>query len=112
VSGGAPVDAAGIRDDATVQRWLRSAGAREEGDGQRLAALAAFCNHVELGPNELVTGLFRDTEVGKKIKLKRRKVVMAEIDAWEAENGGRAAGNVVRSFLIHNGIALTASPRW
>ena len=36
--------------------------------------------------------------------------VMALIDAFEAENGGRAAGNTVRSFLIHNGVALSAAP--
>jgi hypothetical protein len=105
-------DEAGIREDESVKRWLDSAGSNGDGDGQRLAALAGFCNHVELAPDELVTGMFRDTEVGKKIKLKRRKVVMAEIDRWEADNGGRDAGNVVRSFLIHNGVALTAAPRW
>jgi hypothetical protein len=107
-----PVDEAGIRAAESVKRWLESAEFGGNGDGQRLAALAGFCNHLELSPDELVTGMFRDTEVGRKIKLKRRKVVMAEIDQWEADNGGRDAGNVVRSFLIHNGVALTAAPRW
>jgi hypothetical protein len=71
-----------------------------------------------MGPDELVTSLFRQTPEGPRIKLKRRREVMAQIDDFERAVGqgsaaqGRDAGNVVRSFLIHNGVALTASPVW
>lgn len=108
------LDVDGVREAETVKFWLSSANSDPRGDEQRLVALVGFCNRLELGPDELVAGMFRQpTEVpGKRIKLKRRKLIMAEIVEWEAENGGREAGNAVRSFLIHNGIALTASPIW
>jgi hypothetical protein len=34
---------------------------------------------------------------------------MRLIDEFEAEHGGRASGNSVRSFFIHNGVAMNPS---
>jgi len=62
-----------------------------------------------MDPDALARDLFRDTPAGHRIKLKRRREVMAQIDAFEALGGegdvrrGREMGNVVRSFLIHYG---------
>ena len=48
--------------------------------------------------------------------MKRRRTEMARIDEFEMliaegdQRAGREAGNAVRSFFIHNGVALTATP--
>ena len=114
-----PGDLAGL---ASVQRWLRAYGAfwgetSSASEVQRkLQVLADFCGVCDTTPDDLVDSLFRQTPEGPRIKLKRRRVVMAQIDEFEREFGkgdmtvGREAGNVVRSFLIHNGVALTATP--
>lgn len=119
--------APGFRPDnlaglASVQRWLRAYGAfwgetSTAGEVQRkLQVLADFCGLCDRTPDDLVDSLFRQTPEGPRIKLKRRRAVMAQIDEFEREFGkgnmtvGREAGNVVRSFLIHNGVALTATP--
>jgi hypothetical protein len=100
----------------TVKAWLRAYAAHwdvHEADAEtraKLEVLSRFCAVSEKGPDELVAWLFRATPEGPRIRLKRRRAVMARIDEFERENGGRAAGNVVRSFLIHNGIALSATP--
>jgi hypothetical protein len=117
-----PGDLAGL---ACVQRWLQAHGAfwgetSAASEVQRkLEVLAGFCGFCDQAPDELVDSLFRQTPEGPRIKLKRRRAVMAQIDEFEREFGkgnvtvGREAGNVVRSFLIHNGVALTATPlRW
>ena len=84
-----------------------------QNDGEiraKLQVVSHFCQICENDPDELVASLFRATPEGPRIRLKRRREVMALIDEFERDNGGRAAGNIVRSFLIHNGVALSATP--
>ncbi len=105
-----------LAEQETVGTWLRAYDAhwsvQQSGDETRakLEVLARFCTTCGRQPDELVAWLFRPTVEGPRIRLKRRREVMALIDQFEAENGGRAAGNTVRSFLIHNGVALSAAP--
>jgi len=109
-------DAETLAGQETVGRWLRAYDAQwnvKQTDGEtraKLEVLARFCAVCGKQPDELVTWLFRPTPEGPRIRLKRRREVMALIDRFEADNGGRAAGNTVRSFLIHNGVALSAAP--
>ena len=109
-----PPDA--LLSQATITAWLRAYGAHwdvKQTDGEirdKLEILSRFCSFCHKAPDDLVAWLFRDTPEGPRIRLKRRREVMAMIDQFERESGGRAAGNVVRSFLIHNGIALSATP--
>ena len=119
VSGPGPGDLAEL---ASVQRWLRAYGVHWGETStpsevqHRLQVLAHFCGFCDSTPDDLVNSLFREAPEGRRIKLKRRRAVMAQIDEFEREVGkgdakvGREAGNVVRSFLIHNGVALTATP--
>lgn len=106
----------GLESQSTVTAWLRAHSSQwdvKHTDAEtraRLETLSRFCTICEKSPDDLVAWLFRETPEGPRIRLKRRRQVMAQIDEFEAENGGRAAGNVVRSFLIHNGIALSATP--
>jgi hypothetical protein len=100
-------------EPATVQRWLKVLGDRGAAeDGRRVDAVHEFCRFYGAEPDELVASLFRQTEAGPRIRLKKRREVMARIDEFEEEAGGRTDGNHVRSFLIHNGVAMTAKPIW
>ena len=96
----------------TMQRWLDQLPDREEARLEKLAVLEAFCDFCGETPDGLIGSLFRPTDDGPRINLKRRRQVIEWTEAFEADHGGRARGNVVRSFLIHNGVALTARPTW
>ena len=109
-----------IAERRTVQAWLQSHGAHwnvAESDAEtraKLDVLRRFCVFCEKDPDELVTWLFRETPEGPRIRLKRRRLVMAQIAAFERGAGdprqARVAGHAIRSFLIHNGVALSATP--
>ena len=100
--------------EAHSSRWNRTAAEAER--RHKLELLLRYCNLAERDPDALVGNLFRETPTGQKIWLKRRRAEMARIDEFEravAEGDprrGRDAGNVIRSFFIHNGVALTATP--
>lgn len=80
----------------------------------KLQVLASFCAFVGKPPDEIIADCFRDTGDGyKKIRGKRRKFYIAKIKEFESsltDVNPRAWGNVVRSFFIHNGIAMSADP--
>lgn len=105
-----------LAEQRTVRAWLDAHSAHwdvthtDEETAERLRVLGQFCAFCGRGPDEMVERLFRPTPEGPRIRLKRRRAVMAEIEAFEKEHGGRTSGNLVRSFLIHNGVALTATP--
>jgi hypothetical protein len=113
---------ADVASFATVQQWVQAYGShwnprQSEADARRrLEVLRRFCEFCGKDPDALVRSLFRDTPQGTRIRLKRRREVMAQIDAFEAMvaegdvRRGREMANIVRSFLIHNGVALTATP--
>jgi hypothetical protein len=98
---------------AQARHWNRSA---QDADTRRkLDTLRAFCETTQIDPDALVKGLFRPTPEGPRIRLKRRREVMAQIAEFEAKaletqdvRRARDTGNVVRSFLIHNGVAMSA----
>lgn len=107
---------------ASVQHWLQAHGRQwrrsvEEAERRhRLETLLRYCEFAERDPDALVGNLLRDTPTGKKIWLKRRRAEMARIEEFETivadgdPRRGREAGNIIRSFLIHNGVALSATP--
>jgi hypothetical protein len=111
-----------VGEFATVKQWLSAYGshwnrsAEEAEQPRKLEVLRRYCEFAERDPDALVANLLRETPTGNKIWLKRRKVEMARIDEFEATladgdpRAGREAGNAVRSFFIHNGVALTATP--
>jgi hypothetical protein len=101
----------------TVHRWLAAIGPKSTEDVEhRLDVLCEFCRFSGKDADELVEYLFRQTPEGPRIRLKRRRAVMAQIEEFEAHVGegrpDRDAGNLVRSFLLNNGIAMTARPMW
>ncbi len=99
--------------EAQAKHWNRAQGEAES--RRKLDTLRAFCEVIQIDPDALVKGLFRPTPEGPRIRLKRRREVMAQIAEFEAHaletqdaRRARDTGNVVRSFLIHNGVAMSA----
>ena len=77
----------------------------------RLAVLQRFCRFVEREPDAIIEECSRDVEGGKRIRIKKRRFYSERIDEFQASVDGDArararTGNVVRSFMIHNGIFM------
>ncbi len=103
-----------LADYATVGTWLadyaRHWGDNDPGVRRNLGILQEFCDRVGKNPDEIVAECLRTTEAGARIRPKARRRYVASIDEFEANHPlGRRAGNAVRSFLIHNGVAVSAS---
>lgn len=87
----------------TVQAWKTSAGF-SDGD-PRVEVLAEFCTFVEGTPDGLVDACLRAVDGGQfKIRMAGRRNLSAQIETFQA--GDQVRGNIVRSFLIHNGVSL------
>ena len=96
----------------TIQRWFDQLTEPEEARQDKLGVLEEFCGFCGETPDAMIGSLFRPTDDGPRINLKRRRQIIEWIDSFEREHGGRPNGNIVRSFLIHNGVAFTARPTW
>ena len=77
----------------------------------RIETLAIFCSLVERDPDAIIAECSREVEGGKRIRIKKRRFYSEKIDEFQASVDGNArvqarAGNVVRSFMIHNGIFM------
>lgn len=92
--------------DGYEQSW----GRRDNEEPYKLEVLESFCRFVAKDPDTMIAECLRPLEDGyKKIRPKTRRNYIARIEEFEAgEQGGRRAANVVRSFLIHNGVAMSA----
>jgi hypothetical protein len=103
---------------ATVRQWLLAYHSywNRSVEGEELDVLHRYCEFAGRDPDALIENLLRKTPTGTKLWVKRRSLEMARIDEFEdAARGGdvrgaRDTGNTIRSFFIHNGVALTASP--
>ena len=110
-----------IAAQETVRNWLAAHSSHwdldytDEEVRRRIDVVARFCTFAGEEPDALVRSLFRETPEGPRIRVKRRRELIALIDEFErAEAGGdarqaRRSANLVRSFLIHNGVALSAA---
>jgi hypothetical protein len=96
----------------TLQRWFDQMTEPAEVRAEKSVVLEDFCRFCSETPDALIGSLFRPTDDGPRINLKRRRQVIEWIESFEQERGGRSSGNIVRSFLIHNGVAMTARPTW
>ena len=79
--------------------------------GSRIETLGRFCALVEREPDAIIAECAREVEGGKRIRIKKRRFYSEKIDEFQASEDGDAraqtrAGNVVRSFMIHNGIFM------
>jgi hypothetical protein len=108
-----------VADQEAVRSWLAAYAGHWNVDYTeaevrgRLEVVARFCAFADEEPDALVASLFRDTPEGPRIRAKRRKEVIALIETFERSQSGdardaRRQANIVRSFLIHNGVAFSA----
>ena len=110
-----PAPASSISDHAAVRAWvdgLREQWGQEPPDmGARIETLEQFCAFVEREPDVIIAECAREVEGGKRIRIKKRRFFSEKIEEFQASMEGDAraqtrAGNVVRSFMIHNGIFM------
>jgi len=105
-----------IRSLPTVRRWFASAGHDKdppEMQERLLGILADFSEQTRKSPDDLVAGCFlRKKATGDLfISTKARQAMNEAIFEFVAKKGwtGREAvanGNVIRGFLIHNGVLI------
>ncbi len=106
-----------LRDYPSVQAWidgLREQWGEEPGDMEaRLDVLRQFCEFAGQEPDAIIAECSREVEGGKRINLKKRRFYAAKIEEFQASLPGapreqRRIANIVRSFMIHNGIFMQA----
>jgi hypothetical protein len=91
---------------------LREQWGEEPADmAARIDTLAKFCALVEREPDAIIEECSREVEGGKRIRIKKRRFYSEKIEEFQASVDGDAraqtkAGNVIRSFMIHNGIFM------
>jgi hypothetical protein len=104
-----------MAESAAVQTWvngLREQWGEEPADmAARIETLARFSEFVERDPDTIIDECCREVEGGKRIRLKKRRFYSEKIEEFQGSVDGDAraqtrAGNVVRSFMIHNGIFM------
>jgi hypothetical protein len=104
-----------LTDRATVRTWVEGLcqqwGEEPADMADRIEVLGRFCAFVECEPDIIIAQCSREVEGGKRIRIKKRREYSEKIDEFQALVDGdvRAqarAGNVIRSFMIHNGIFM------
>ncbi len=100
-----------IAGQESVRRWLASRKSiwGETGDDIRhMDTLRLFCERVAKAPDEMIDECLRRSPEGGPfvLRTRARREYMHLIEAFEEGAGGRDAGNSVRSFFIHNGVAM------
>jgi hypothetical protein len=102
---------------ASVQTWrngLAEQWGEEPADfDQRVALLEAFCELTDRDPDEMIADCTREVDSGKRIRIKARREYSERIAEFQKSAGDDAraqgrAGNIIRSFFIHNGIFMQA----
>ena len=102
---------------ATVQTWRKGLvdqwGEEPADFEQRIAILESFCDMAESDPDRIIVDCTREVESGKRIRIKARREYSEKIAEFQKAAGADArsqgrAGNIVRSFFIHNGIFMQA----
>ena len=105
----------GLTDSDAVRNWvegLRQQWGEEPADmADRIEVLRRFCESVERDPDVVIAECCREVEGGKRIRIKKRRFYSEKIDEVQASVDGDAraqarVGNIVRSFMIHNGIFM------
>ena len=103
-----------IRNLESVRRWLasrRGIWGPTEDEAACLDALARFCSEHGKEPDRMVDDCLRRSSEGGPfvLRTRARREYMHLIDEFEAGGAGRDAANAVRSFFIHNGVAMNPS---
>jgi hypothetical protein len=108
-----------LLDYETVHVWLDGlrqhwGGDPATDDPDRLPTLEAFCQFAGADPDTIIKQCKRVNKAGDpRISVKGRRKYAELIDAFQTQSEGSRVqrakrGNIVRSFLIHNAILLSA----
>lgn len=105
------IDIDEARNSETARRWLASLLDLWGPSGVRpglVETLVDFCAVVEKTPDEMIGECLRAKADGDTfvLRTRARKQFMEQIEQFEARTGSRDEANVVRSFFIHNGVAM------
>lgn len=93
--------------DEALTLWrsgLEGNGVPADEIDKRIAVVLEFAAYVESAPDQIVATCI-DSDAGK-VRVKERKRFEAAINEFAPGSVDKA--NVVRSFLIHNGVRLVA----
>jgi|TARA_B100001971_G_scaffold206806_1_gene226109 hypothetical protein len=103
-----------IRSFGSVQTW-RDGFAEYWGDAtvedDAIDTLEQFCEMLRNDPDAIIAECLRPRASGEELMMRtraRRKYI-EHIQAFETEHESRKMGNSVRSFFIHNGVAMNPS---
>ena len=106
-----------IRESDTVRTWHKGLveqwGEAPPDFDARVDVLERFCRFVDSDPDALIAACSREVESGKRIRIKERRLYTEKIAEFQESVDGDArakgrAGNIIRSFFIHNGIFMQA----
>jgi hypothetical protein len=96
--------------DEALTAWTRQlerSGLTEDEIAAKVAVLEKFCAFAEASPKELVERCLSNGSV----VIKERKRIEKLIDEFAGDSVSDA--NVIRSFMIHNGVRMIApKPPW
>ncbi len=103
-----------VRGYESSRRWLSSRRSMwgETGEDEKiLSYLAEFCDAVGQNPDEMVDACLRRSAEGGPfvLRTRARREFIDRIDKFEQDTGSREKANAVRSFFIHNGVAMNPS---
>jgi len=110
----AEIDVGLVRGSESVHRWMASRldlWGRASVTENLLETLAVFCNSMGMTPDEMIDDCLKpgkDRDVFT-LRTRARRKYIDEIDRFEAARGSRDEANIVRSFFIHNGVAMNPS---
>jgi hypothetical protein len=89
-----------------IDGYRRSWGDQSDEPATKLEQLDAFCAFAGKNPDEIIDDCLRPVAGGyEQIRYKARHHYIDLIAEFEKERG-RDAGNTIRSFFIHNGVAM------
>jgi hypothetical protein len=106
-----------LQDQESIQTWQRGLteqwGEAPTDFEERVQLVGRFCEFVDQTPDAVIAACSREVDGGKRIRIKQRRFYTEKIAEFQGSVDGDArakgrAGNVIRSFFIHNGIFMQA----
>lgn len=105
------IDIEDARNNESTRRWLASLldlWGRAGVTPSQVETLVEFCTMVDKTPDEIINECLRAKSDGDTfvLRTRARKAFMEQIEQFEAQTASRDRANIVRSFFIHNGVAM------
>jgi nitroreductase len=100
-----------LRKSSAVRTWLLSyqeSWRSKIAEDEALSVLAKFVQFSGTEPDAIIAEVLQplSTGDGMVLRTRGRRKYMKLIDEFESKEGSRQIANYVRSFMIHNGVAM------